>query len=166
MTTETFNIYVASSWRNPYYDAIVEQLRSRGYAPYDWKAYGFNWREVAASAGIDCGTSPDSNPTVTGVEMATFLDHPRSEEHFLRDKQAMDASGICVLVLPSGRSAHAEYGYMVGQGKPSIVYQPIEVTVEPELLYGLAGTIVSNIEDLADQLDGFGLGRGGQRIRG
>ena len=47
----------------------------------------------------------------------------------------MEWADVCVLVLPSGRSAHAEAGWMAGQGKLVMVYVPDVERMEPELMY-------------------------------
>ena len=51
-----------------------------------------------------------------------------------------------MLVLPCGRSAHTEAGWMAGAGKRVIAYIP--EMVEPELMYKLFDAVVGNLEDL------------------
>jgi nucleoside 2-deoxyribosyltransferase len=51
---------------------------------------------------------------------------------------------VGVLVLPSGRSASWEFGHIMGQGKPGIVYMPEKC--EPELMYSEACITVSEDE--------------------
>ena len=65
---------------------------------------------------------------------------------FFNDKCAMDWADTCVLVLPSGRSAHTEAGVMKGEGKEVIVFTPLKQ--EPELMYKLFDGIISNAKDL------------------
>ena len=52
----------------------------------------------------------------------------------------------CVLVLPCGRSAHTEAGWMSGAGRKVIAYIP--EMGEPELMYKLFDAVVGNLEDL------------------
>ena len=52
----------------------------------------------------------------------------------------------CVLVLPCGRSAHTEAGWMAGAGKRVIAFIP--EMVEPELMYKLFDRVVGNLDDL------------------
>ena len=70
---------------------------------------------------------------------------------------ALDDCNACVLVMPCGRSAHLELGYMTGQGKPCIVHVPIGVRFEPELMYKLPGMLTTSYKELhmaLDQIDG------------
>ena len=48
-------IYVASSWRNPYYEDVVKRLRSEGFSVYDFRnpphgGNGFHWTDVDENA--------------------------------------------------------------------------------------------------------------------
>ncbi len=52
----------------------------------------------------------------------------------------------CVLVLPCGRSAHTEAGWMCGAGRRVIAYIP--EMGEPELMYKLFDAVVGSQEDL------------------
>ena len=51
-----------------------------------------------------------------------------------------------MLVLPCGRSAHTEAGWMAGAGKRVIAYIP--EMVEPELMYKLFDRVVGSLDDL------------------
>lgn len=48
-------IYVASSWRNPYYPEVVSRLRQEGHEIYDFRnpphgGNGFRWTEIDENA--------------------------------------------------------------------------------------------------------------------
>jgi len=48
-------IYVASSWRNPYYEQVVKHLREQGFEVYDFRnpphgGAGFHWTDVDENA--------------------------------------------------------------------------------------------------------------------
>jgi nucleoside 2-deoxyribosyltransferase len=60
----------------------------------------------------------------------------------------MDWADCCVLVLPCGRSAHIEAGYMAGRGKP--VWVLAVEPCEPELMYKLCkpGGLVTSVVEL------------------
>ena len=50
-------IYVASSWRNPYFADVVSLLRSAGHEVYDFRnpphgGHGFKWAEIAPDMGV------------------------------------------------------------------------------------------------------------------
>ena len=138
------NIYVASSWRNPYYPEIVNRLRSEGHDIYDFRnpphgGNGFRWTDVDPNA-----------ISWTFQEDAEGLHHPLAERQFAADLKALEWADTCVLVLPSGRSAHTEAGWMAGAGKRVIAYIP--EMVEPELMYKLFDRVTGSLEDLVQCL--------------
>lgn len=138
------NIYVASSWRNPYYPEIVNRLRSEGHDIYDFRnpphgGNGFRWTDVDPNAF-----------SWTFQEYAEGLHHPLAERQFAADLEALEWADTCVLVLPSGRSAHTEAGWMAGAGKRVIAYIP--EMVEPELMYKLFDRVTGSLEDLVQCL--------------
>ena len=137
-------IYVASSWRNPHYEDVVKRLREEGHEVYDFRnpphgGAGFHWADVDENA-----------PNWTFKEYADGLRHPLAERQFKADLDALTAADTCVLVLPCGRSAHTEAGWMAGAGKRVIVYIP--EMVEPELMYKLFDNVVGSIDDLLSSL--------------
>ena len=121
-------IYVASSWRNKYQQWVVLTLRKWGHEVYDFKnppgGTGFSWSQ------IDPNWENWSTP-----EYEAALKHPIAEAGFQSDFEGMKWADVCVLVLPCGRSANAEAGWMKGDGKKVFVFSPIKQ--EPELMYKL-----------------------------
>ena len=121
-------IYVASSWRNLYQPDVVKVLAAAGHDVYDFRQplpgdEGFHWSE------IDGGWK---DWTVT--QYANALEHPIAKRGFETDMGALTAADLCVLVLPSGRSASLEYGHWMGRtGHCGIIHCPEKV--EPELMY-------------------------------
>lgn len=135
-------IYVASSWRNQYYPDVVARLRESGHEVYDFRnpsdgKGGFFWKDV------DPGWEGWSTEEYVGN-----LSHPWAEYGFKRDLEAMRDADICVLVLPCGRSAHSEAGWMAGAGKRVIAFIPEKQ--EPELMYKLFDQVVDNLDDLVN----------------
>ena len=63
---------------------------------------------------------------------------------------ALQQADTCVLILPCGRSAHTEAGWMAGAGKRVIAYIP--EMIEPELMYKLFDKVVGNLDDLIQSL--------------
>ena len=55
-----------------------------------------------------------------------------------------------MLVLPCGRSAHTEAGWIAGSGKRVIAYIP--EMVEPELMYKLFDAVVGDLDELVKVL--------------
>ena len=142
------NIYVASSWRNRYQPEVVRCLRGEGHLVYDFRnppnKSGFGWEQINANW-----------TRWSFEEYQAALRHPLATSGFHADHMALEEADTCVLVMPSGRSAHLEAGYMIGQDKPTLVYMP-EMS-EPELMYLLADRVVNNIFQVVDwvnDLDG------------
>jgi len=61
----------------------------------------------------------------------------------------MQWADICVMVLPCGRSANTEAGWMAGAGKRVLVYSPEKQ--EPELMYKIYEKVLCNIDELIEQ---------------
>ena len=142
----THRIYVASSWRNPIQPEIVVALRAAGHEVYDFRNpapgnNGFAWSAI--------------DPDWIGWNPRRFAElvttHPVARAGFNHDKDALDWCDTCVLVLPSGRSAHLEAGYAAGQGKRVIVYLHPD-KFEPELMYLLCSGFVQDSAELVRAL--------------
>lgn len=133
-------IYVASSWRNEFQPAIVEVLRSMGHEVYDFRNpkegdTGFAWSDIDEDW-------QNWNPQ----EYVNAMSHPIAEEGFKSDFDAMKWADTCIMVLPCGRSANTEAGWMKGAGKEVYVFQPIKQ--EPELMYKIHDGIFTSVEQL------------------
>lgn len=57
----------------------------------------------------------------------------------------MKSCDACLLVLPCGRSAHAEAGWFAGAGKPVVARLP--EPQEPELMYKLFNLVTDSLEE-------------------
>ena len=133
-------IYIASSWKNPYQPRVVEELRRLGHNVYDFRNpkennKGFHWSEI--------------DPLWeywTPEEYKQGLLHPIAESGFKLDFDAMNWADCCVMVLPCGRSANTEAGWMKGKGKPVYVFMPI--AQEPELMYKIYNEILTDLDQL------------------
>ena len=132
-------LYVASSWRNGFQQTIVRQLREAGHEVYDFRnppgRTGFSWSAIQANW-----------KNWTNRDYRSFLGHPIAIAGFDSDFDAMKDADGCVLVLPSGRSAHIEAGYFVGAGKP--IWILLMDQQEPELMYKMATDICLSPEEL------------------
>ncbi len=137
-------IYVASSWRNPYFPEVVTRLREAGHEVYDFRnpphgGSGFHWTDIDPKA-----------PEWTYAQYAEGLHHPLAERQFQADIDALTWADTCVLVLPCGRSAHTEAGWMAGAGKRVVAYIP--EMVEPELMYKLFDGVAGSLEELVGKI--------------
>ncbi len=135
----TPRVYVASSWRNRYQPEVVTYLRECGLTVYDFRNpepgnKGFAWSEI--------------DPTWKAWDPVAYreaLRHPIARAGYFCDIRAVRGCDVCVLVLPSGRSASWEFGYAMGAGKRGVVYMP--EPCEPELMYAEAD-IVTDLDEL------------------
>ena len=137
-------IYVASSWRNQYFPEVVQRLREAGHEVYDFRnpphgGAGFHWTDIDPNA-----------PAWTYAQYAEGLYHPLAERQFQADIDALTWADTCVLVLPCGRSAHTEAGWMAGAGKRVVAYLP--EMVEPELMYKLFDGVAGSLEELVGKV--------------
>lgn len=70
---------------------------------------------------------------------------------FRFDKSHIDTSDIGVMVMPAGKSAHMELGYMIGCGKPGFIFFEKEPD-RYEVMHNFATAIVFGKEELLDKL--------------
>lgn len=143
------NIYVASSWRNDFQPHVVERLRAAGHTVYDFKnpqgagpGTGFAWAEI------------DPNWRQWKVkDYLLALTHAKAQAGFESDERGMVRADACVLVLPAGRSAHVEFGWMVGRGKLGYVLLS-EEGFDPDLMYLLVPhrNLCTSIDELLQKL--------------
>lgn len=132
-------LYIASSWRNPYYPEVVKRLRDSGFEVYDFRnppvGHGFKWSMV----------SEDYMEWTPAEYREQLQTNPLAHQQFANDIEAMRSCDACVLVLPCGCSAHTEAGWFAGSGKKVVAYLPEKV--EPELRYGLFTAVTTSIEE-------------------
>jgi len=138
----TSSIYVASSWRNKDQSKVVSILRNIGFNVYDFRNpgpgdKGFHWSEIDPKW-----------QSWTENQYIESLKNPISEDGYKKDFNAMAMADTCVLLLPSGRSAHLEAGWFVGVGKS--LYIVCTEPTEPELMYKMADGIFPNIKEMTE----------------
>ena len=139
-------IYVASSWKNTLQPHVVARLRESGYNVYDFRHPivgndGFSWAQIYSVAELRNVPLPELWDASIIRDM---LKHPIAETGFALDFAAMACASACVLVQPSGRSAHLEFGWIVGRGKPGFVL----MDDVPDLMVKVATGLAVNLEEL------------------
>lgn len=138
-------IYLASSWRNEKFDNVLIELQKCGHSVYNFKQpsiqdSGFSWSQI------------DENwKNWTAEQYRTALVTRVAEHGFSNDFSAMQWADVCVLLLPCGRSAHLELGWMAGAGKATIILT--QDGQEPELMAKLATCICINLEEVIARLE-------------
>lgn len=135
-------IYVASSWRNEQQQAVIEALRADRHEVYDFKHPtpdndGFHWSAI----------EPDYIKWTPTQYAYAVTESPVAAKGFAFDRDALHWCDTCVLLLPSGRSAHIEAGYAAGQGKHLFILLS-EDQFQPELMYLLADGMGLTIRDM------------------
>jgi hypothetical protein len=123
-------IYLASSWRNEQQPGLVSRLREANHSVYDFRN--------PLGEGPDTGFAWDKIDSAwqhwTPSQYKDALNTAQARAGFLFDARAMLDSDACVLLMPSGRSAHVEFGWMLGRGKLGYVLLS-ERKFEPDLMY-------------------------------
>jgi hypothetical protein len=142
-------LYIAGSLRNPRIPQVAQAIRSadlRLEVFDDWFAVGpdadDHWRayEMAKGAGY----------------REALLGH--SAQHvFSFDKKHLDASDGLLLVLPAGRSAHLELGYMVGRGMWTGILLEDKDPERWDIMYQFSDYLFSDISEVIDQIRICGL---------
>ena len=136
-------IYVASSWRNEFQPGVVHQLRQAGHEVYDFRnppnKAGFGWEQ------LDSGWK-----TWSAARYRELLKHPIAQEGFKADFDAMQWADTGLLVLPCGRSAHLELGWMAGVGKRTIILT--RDGEEPELMALLTNYVCISFSEVLELL--------------
>lgn len=132
-------VFVSSSWRNDRQPSVVLELRAAGYQVYDFRApeegeSGFSWAEV------DVGWLGWS-----ASDFRDHLDHPRVEQAFDFDMNALRECDALVMVQPCGRSAALELGWACGAAKPAIVLLD---DGEPELMLKMADHFCLSVDEV------------------
>lgn len=137
MTTKPL-IYIGGSMSNrPGILAASLELRGHGLRVFnDWIMPGeetdMKWREFEEAQGND---------------FFTALDGKHAQDVFDFDKRNLDAAAAFLLVLPAGRSAHIELGYMSGRCKPTFVLMP-EQPDRWDVMYQFATLVTPRMEDI------------------
>ena len=141
-------IYVASSWRNAEQPAIVARLRSAGHGVYDFRnppngVKGFAWSDI----------DPDWQSWSAADYRRLLTTHPLAARGYVSDLRGMEWADTCLLVLPSGRSAHLEGGWFAGRGKRLIILT--RDGEEPELMALMANEICVSLDEVLKHLSGL-----------
>jgi len=134
-------IYIIGSLRNPKVLELGNLLREAGFEVFDdWMAAGpiadDSWRDYEKQKGHT---------------YAEALQGVAAEHVFEFDLKHLNLSDMAVLLMPSGKSAHLELGYMLDKGKPGFVL----FDQEPErydVMYKFASGIFFKQEDLIEAL--------------
>jgi hypothetical protein len=140
-------IYVASSWQTPRHDEVVKALRNEGHYVYDYREQGEQ---------IVSGHDQVLVNACTLEEAVTFLAQPTVLQAVDNDFDGLAACEALVLVLPSGRSAHAEFGNILHQVPTVVLWEPRQ-QLSVELIYSEADLITEEVDIMLAYLEKQGV---------
>lgn len=104
-------LYLVGALRNPKVPVVGNRLRAIGYDVFD------EW----FGAGYEADTKWQEYEETRGRHYHEALYGREAVNIFQFDLRNLNDSAIGVLLLPAGKSAHLELGYLIGQGKPTYV---------------------------------------------
>lgn len=142
-------IYLASSWRNTMQPSLVNDFRSWGHEVYDF--HHPHLGPGAGGGGFSWSSIDKDWEFWTPMLYRQALNFPEAQDGFLSDMAGMEWADTCVLLLPSGRSAHTEAGWMKGQGKTTFVLS--YGLIDPELMYLLYDRICITEPEIMEALE-------------
>lgn len=134
-------IYLVGSLANDNIPFIGNKLRELGFEVVD------DWW----SPGNLADSYLKHYAKIRGLNYKQTLQTYAAQHIFEFDKELMDNSDICVLVMKAGRSAHMEFGYFRGCGKPGYILFDKEPS-RVDIMYQFATDIFFNIDDLIKEL--------------
>lgn len=124
------SIYLIGSLRNPEVPRIAEELRR-----LDWDVFD-DWY----AAGERADDSWQSYETARGHDYAGALAGHAARHVFEYDRHHLDRCSAALMILPAGKSAHLELGYVIGNWKPGYILLP--PTVERfDVMYNFASAV-------------------------
>lgn len=109
-------VYLIGSLRNPQVRGLAEKIRSLGFDVFD------DWHAAGEKAD-DIWMEYEKGRRRTYYEA---LQGCTANHTFSYDLHHLHRAALGVLLLPAGKSAHLEFGYLLGQGKPGYMYMPEE----------------------------------------
>lgn len=135
------NIYLIGSLRNPQIGHIASELRSAGHNVFD------DW----FAAGPEADDYWQKYEIARGNNYKQGLQGYAAKHVYEFDKYHLDRNDIAVLVLPAGKSAHLELGYVIGSGKKGYIL--LDDPDRWDVMYQFAKGVFYNVEDLIEELD-------------
>ena len=136
-------VFVASSWQNDRQPVVVKALREAGHEVHDIRnpsEGGFDWSEF----------DPDWETWTPEQCRAYLIEHPEVGKGYMADWKALQWADTCVLVMPAGRSAHLQLGWMAGAGKRTIV---LLSQGKPIFMHLLANEIHTELYEVVNALE-------------
>ncbi len=138
-TSPSKTAYVIGSLRNEEVTKVASELRSIGLDAFDdWMA-----------AGEEADDYLRDYYRARGFTYSQVLESYSAKHIFSFDKHHLDRCDSALLVMPSGKSAHLELGYIIGLGKPGYIL----MDQEPErvdIMHQFATKVFMNKEEMIE----------------
>jgi hypothetical protein len=140
---EKKQIYIIGSLRNEKISVIAKELRELNFTIFD------DWHSVSPN-GDDLWKDYE---TKRGRSYEEALQGWHAHNVFNFDKKHIDNSDIGVLIMPAGKSAFLELGYIIGQGKPGFILMDDQERYDVMVLFTevTGGSVCFLIEDLKEK---------------
>lgn len=138
------SFYVIGSLRNPEIVSFANELQMEGYEAFcDWQ-----------SPGPDADDYLRDYAKARGLNYKQTLQTYAAKHIFEFDKFHLDRTDAAVLLMQGGRSAHLEFGYVRGKGKPGFII----FDKEPErvdVMYQFASDIFFSKQEFFEYLKSY-----------
>ena len=139
------NIYLIGSLRNKEVPYFGNSLRALGHEVFDdWHGVGphadDHWQEYE---------------TIRGRSYPEALAGDAAQNTFHFDLRHIQRADMAVMMLPAGKSGHLEFGYMIGQGKPGLIYFNEGPPERWDLMYLFATSVHFSLTSLLDGVRDF-----------
>lgn len=136
-------IYIMGSLRNPMIPQVGNALRAEGHFAFD------DWW----GAGKRADDAWRVYEKIRGRSYREALKGIAANHVFNLDKCYLDYCDTGVLVMPAGKSAHTELGYLIGQGKRGYVLFDKEPK-RYDVMTLFANGVFFDVKDLVEELRG------------
>ena len=137
-------IYLVGSLKNKAVPLLAAELRDAlGVEVFD------DWYAV----GPDADDYWKAHELERGHSYTEALQGWHARNVFDFDKRHLDRCDAAVLVLPAGKSAHLELGYVIGQGKPGFILLD-NTDCRFDVMYQFATGITGSVDELVQMLKG------------
>jgi hypothetical protein len=122
------------------------------WVAYDLRAAGFDVFDDWYSAGPTADDDWQQYEKARGRSYVEALDCIAARHAFKLDFDHLHLADAGVLVLPAGKSAHMELGYLAGKGKATFILLPGEEPERWDLMYKLATYVCTSVPELVEKL--------------
>lgn len=134
-------IYLMGSLRNPMVPVVANTMRDAGLDVFD------DWFAAGPEAD-DCWQRYEQG---RGRTMQEALRATHAKHVYAFDLEWLHACDTAVLLLPAGKSAHLELGWMLGRKQPGYVLY-LEEPARMDVMYQFATGVFTSLDDLIKEL--------------